>query len=259
MAVKIQDVSVIINNEIILDKISGSIPRGKVTSIIGPNGAGKSTLLRAVGGISNNYSGHIFIDGQDIKRVKRRDFARKLAILPQGMQVPADITVKRLVDYGRFPYRSWFTGNKGEDEAAVNWAMEETKVAHLAERQLVSLSGGERQRAWIAMALAQKPEILLLDEPTTYLDISHQLEVMEIVSRLNKTLGLTVAMVLHDLNQAVKYSDNLMVIKDKGIYASGNPADIMDEQLLREVFGVRVESYINNRGEKILSPVAVVK
>ena len=259
MAIEVKDLAVEINDKLILENVSVSVPEKKVTSVIGPNGAGKSTLLKVMGGINTSYSGKVFIDGVDIRTIRRKAFAQKLAILPQGMQTPADVTVRQLVDYGRFPYRSWFKSHKKEDEKIVDWAMEETQVSDLANRQVMSLSGGERQRAWIAMALAQKPEILLLDEPTTYLDIAHQLEVMEIVTRLNKDLGLTVLMVLHDLNQAVKYSDYLVVIKDKGVYTTGSPEQVMNAALLREVFSVKGETFTNSQGATILSPVEVVR
>ncbi len=259
MSIVVRNLAVEINNKLILDDVNISIPKNKITSIIGPNGAGKSTLLKAIGRINTSYTGQIVIDSCDIKSISRKTFARKLAILPQGMQAPADVTVRQLVDYGRFPYRSWFKSNKKEDEEIVDWAMKETKVTSLADRQVMSLSGGERQRAWIAMALAQKPEVLLLDEPTTYLDIAHQLEVMEIITRLNKDLGLTVMMVLHDLNQAVKYSDYLVVIKDKGVYSTGAPSQVMNETVLKDVFGVKGEVFSNSHGEKILAPVEVVR
>lgn len=259
MAIDVKNLTIQLNDKIILDGVTVTIPKGRVTSIIGPNGVGKSTLLKAMGKINSTYQGDILLDNVDIRSIKRKAFAQRLAILPQGMQAPADVTVRQLVDYGRFPYRSWFSSHKKEDEEIVDWAMEETQVIDLAHRQLVSLSGGERQRAWIAMALAQKPEILLLDEPTTYLDIAHQLEVMEIVTRLNMDLGLTVIMVLHDLNQAVKYSDYLVVVKDKGIYTAGAPDKVMNETFLKDVFGVRAEVFSNERGEQILTPVEVLR
>ena len=259
MAIDVKNLTIQLNDKIILDGVTVTIPKGRVTSIIGPNGVGKSTLLKAMGKINSTYQGDILLDNVDIRSIKRKAFAQRLAILPQGMQAPADVTVRQLVDYGRFPYRSWFSSHKKEDEEIVDWAMEETQVIDLAHRQLVSLSGGERQRAWIAMALAQKPEILLLDEPTTYLDIAHQLEVMEIVTRLNMDLGLTVIMVLHDLNQAVKYSDYLVVIKNKIVFIAGEPKQIMNETLLKEVFGVRGEVFTSRNGSSILAPVEVVK
>ena len=259
MAIDVKNLTVEINDKLILDGVNASIPEGKVTSVIGPNGAGKSTLLKVLGRINDKYKGEVIIDNVDIRSIKRKAFAQRLAILPQGMQAPADITVRQLVDYGRFPYRSWFAARKRTDDEIVDWAMAETQVSGLAERQLISLSGGERQRAWIAMALAQKPKILLLDEPTTYLDIAHQLEVMDIVTRLNHDLGLTVIMVLHDLNQAVKYSDYLVVVKDKQVFTAGKPGDVMNEVLLREVFGVKGEVYTSSNGSQILSPVEVVR
>lgn len=260
MALSVENLVIEAGDKLILDGVNVTFPEGRITSVIGPNGAGKSTLLKAAANINSNYKGRVLLDGEDIRSIKRSDLARKLAVLPQGMTTPSDITVEQLVDYGRFPYRSWFKrGNPQEDKEAVEWAMQVTNLGHLSKRQVASLSGGERQRAWIAMALAQKPRILLLDEPTTYLDIAHQLEVLEIVRKINMDWGMTIIMVLHDLNQSAKYSHNLVVIKDKGIRAEGSPQDVLTKEFLAEVFGVRAESYRNAMGEEILNPVAVIK
>jgi iron complex transport system ATP-binding protein len=164
-----------------------------------------------------------------------------------------------LVDYGRFPYRSWRGGSKsGADSEAVEWALEETGMQDLCDCQVMALSGGERQRAWIAMALAQQPDILLLDEPTTYLDIAHQLEVMQIIARLNSEEGMTIIMVLHDLNHALHYADELVVIKDHGIYAQGAPAEVLTVDMLAQVFGVKADVFRSQQGAMILSPVALL-
>ena len=181
-SLSVHNLSITVNKNEILKNISISFREGKRTAIIGPNGCGKSTLLRAVSGLSRDYTGEVLLDGAEMKKLPRRAIAEKLAILPQGVSAPADLTVKDLVAYGRFPYRSLFKSAAKEDAEIVAQAMEKMRVSHLQSRLVATLSGGERQRAWIAMALAQQPQILLLDEPTTYLDIAHQLEIMQIVN-----------------------------------------------------------------------------
>ncbi|MBQ3970981.1 MAG: ABC transporter ATP-binding protein, partial [Selenomonadaceae bacterium] len=176
MLLETRNLTVTIEGKTILKDLSIRFAEGKRTAIIGPNGAGKSTLLRALAALNPHYQGEILLDGEDIRKMGRKKLSQRLAILPQSVQAPPDTTVERLVDYGRFPYRSWFRGsNAREDREAVEWALSVTRLEDFRHRQVVSLSGGERQRAWIAMALAQRPEVLLLDEPTTYLDIAHQL------------------------------------------------------------------------------------
>ena len=218
-SLSVHNLSITVNKNEILKNISIRFREGKRTAIIGPNGCGKSTLLRAVSGLSRDYGGEVLLDGADMKKLPRRAIAEKLAILPQGVSAPADLTVKDLVTYGRFPYRSLFKSAAKEDAEIVAQAMEKMRVSHLQSRLVATLSGGERQRAWIAMALAQQPQILLLDEPTTYLDIAHQLEIMQIVAELNAREGMTVIMVLHDINHARLYADDVVVIKN---YCFGN-------------------------------------
>jgi iron complex transport system ATP-binding protein len=243
----------------ILTDITISFKAGLRTAIIGPNGCGKSTLLRAVSGLSHNYHGEVLLDDKKLRSFKQRELSKRIAILPQGTSAPMDLTVGELVEYGRFPYRSWFKGNTKEDKEAINWAIEQTKLQDLIERQVSSLSGGERQRAWIAMALAQKPEILLLDEPTTYLDIAHQLEVMQIVEDLNQKFKITVVMVLHDINHARQYADEIVVIKNHQIFSQGNPDEVLTEQMLRKVFGVVAEKFVNEAGKSIWMPLSLVE
>ena len=256
---EVRNLSIGIEGKQILRNICLSFPEGKRTAIIGPNGAGKSTLLKALAGLNSSYEGEILLDGQELRRIGRKKLSQQLAILPQGMTAPADITVERLVDYGRFPYRSWLRSSNGKDDrAAVEQALAETKLLHFRNRQVTELSGGERQRAWIAMALAQQPKLMLLDEPTTYLDIAHQLEVMQILTKLNYEHQMTIIMVLHDINHALQYADELVVIKDHGIFAQGSPKEILTVQLLAEVFGVRADIFTNSRGAAVLSPVAIV-
>ena len=192
--IKAQNISVSINEKEIVHGISLDIPEGKVTAIIGPNGCGKSTTLKALSRILP-YKGSVTFKGQEMSTLSQREFAKCLAILTQSPQAPSDLTVNDLVEMGRFPHRG-FLGRAGKDDKEhVEWALEQTGVKEMRYRLLNTLSGGERQRAWIAMALAQRPEVLLLDEPTTYLDICHQLEIMQLIGRLNQELGLTVVMV----------------------------------------------------------------
>lgn len=235
------DICVRIDKKIILDGVTMEIPTGKITAIIGPNGSGKSTLLKTLTRSLSAWRGEVQFAGRSITALSPRQLAQQLAVLPQSPQAPPDLTVKNLVEYGRFPHRHWWQSMSFGDEDVVEWAIVQTGLAALAERLLSTLSGGERQRAWIAMALAQKPQVLLLDEPTTYLDICHQTEVLELVKALNADKGLTVGMVLHDINQAARYADHVIVMQGGRVYQAGPPQDIIDRALLREVFQVEAE------------------
>ena len=259
MGLAVNDLSVTMAGHSILEHLSIAFPRGKRTAIIGPNGAGKSTLLRAMAGLGTDYGGSVTLDGKDIRAMGRKELARRLAILPQGAEAPPDTTVARLVDYGRFPYRAWFrAGDPKADREAVHWAMRLAHVEAFCDREVRTLSGGERQRAFLAMALAQKPEILLLDEPTTYLDIAHQLEVMQIVEEIHRVHGMTVIMVLHDIHHALQYADEVAVLAERHIYAQGDPRAVISARLLSRVFGVCADVFTNRNGKTILSPVSLV-
>ena len=254
-----EHVNIGINNKTIVKDLSLEIPEGKVTAIIGPNGCGKSTTLKAISRIMP-YSGKITFKGRDIKSFSHREFARCLAILTQSPQAPADLTVSDLVEMGRFPHRGFLgRGSSSEDSKHVEWALEQTNMSGMRHRLLSTLSGGERQRAWIAMALAQRPKVLLLDEPTTYLDICHQLEVMQLLEKLNRELQLTVVMVIHDINHAVQYSDHIAVIKEGYLVTEGKPQEIVTAQLLKDVFKVEADEFICSNGMPALLPVDLVK
>lgn len=249
-----------LGGKVILNDLSLTFAEGRRTAIIGPNGAGKSTLLRFLAGLARPSAGRILLDGRDIHAFGRRELAQKLAVLPQGVTAPPDTTVRRLVGYGRFPYHSYFSaGSPRLDREAVDWAMQVTKVTKLQDRQVASLSGGERQRAFLAMTLAQQPKILLLDEPTTYLDIAHQLEVMQIIETLNRAYGMTIIMVLHDLNHALQYADEAAVLADHHIVCQGSPAEIISPKLLAQVFGVRADRFTDEEGRTVILPVGLVK
>ncbi|AFZ69273.1 ABC transporter ATP-binding protein [Deinococcus peraridilitoris] len=221
----------------VIEDLDLTLPGG-VTTIIGANGCGKSTLLRSLSRLLNPERGSVLLDGHDLHRLPTKVVAQKLAILPQGPSAPEGLTVEELVWFGRHPHQGMFAQRSKEDRDIVAWALDHTGMRVFATRPLENLSGGQRQRAWIAMSLAQGTSTLLLDEPTTYLDLSHQLEVLHLVRRLNEEEGKTIIMVLHDLNQAVRYSDELVAVQGGKVYAQGHPASIMNKQLLRDVFGL---------------------
>ncbi|MFR9749401.1 ABC transporter ATP-binding protein [Nocardia sp. 004] len=220
----------------IVDGLSLDITPGVITTVIGPNGCGKSTLLRSLGRLLRPQTGRVLLDGKAISTMKTKDVARIIGMLPQSPVAPEGLTVTDLVARGRHPHQSWFRQWSATDEAEVTAALANTGIADLADRALDELSGGQRQRAWISMALAQGTDILLLDEPTTYLDLAHSIEVLDLVDRLHAELGRTVVMVLHDLNLAIRYSDNLVVMHAGRVVATGAPAEVVSVELLREVF-----------------------
>ncbi|WP_286400253.1 ABC transporter ATP-binding protein [Pseudarthrobacter defluvii] len=222
----------------VVDGLSVRIPEGKVTMIVGANACGKSTLLRGLTRLLKPAAGAVALDGRDIRTRPARELARSLGLLPQHPTAPDGITVRDLVGRGRYPHQGFFRSWTGKDDAAVQRALEATGTLELAGRDVDELSGGQRQRVWIAMALAQETEVLLLDEPTTFLDLAHQVEVLDLVTDLNRTRGTTVAIVLHDLNLAARYADNVIAMKDGAVAAMGAPEDVVTEELVREVFGL---------------------
>ena len=223
----------------VLRDLDLEIPTGKVTIIVGPNACGKSTFLRGLARLLPPLSGAVLLDGKSIHSTPSREVAVRLGILPQGPVAPDGITVTDLVSRGRHPHQGWFRRWSPQDEAAVGAALSATDTVDLAARSVDELSGGQRQRVWIAMALAQRTGILLLDEPTTYLDVSHQVEVLDLLTDLNEAEGATVVMVLHELNLACRYADHLIVMRDGAIVAAGVPGEILTEQVVEDVFGMR--------------------
>jgi iron complex transport system ATP-binding protein len=217
------------------------IPAGLITGLIGPNGSGKSTLLKAVAQINPLTAGDLQVLGQPLSAYSSKQLATKLAYLAQSPQVPGDLTVATLVKLDRYAYHSGMFGADPEEKVQVQAAMIQAKVADLADRPLNSLSGGQKQRAMIAMTLAQNAEILLLDEPTTYLDLTHQLSVLNLMQCLNHDMGKTVVVVLHDLNQAARYCDHLICVHDGELVATGTPKQVLTDELLASVFGVTAE------------------
>ncbi|MEA9984104.1 MULTISPECIES: ABC transporter ATP-binding protein [Subtercola] len=226
------------DGRLIVSELSVAIPAGAVTTIVGPNACGKSTLLRGLARLLVPSAGAVLLDGQSIQSLKTKDVATMVGLLPQTPTAPDGITVGDLVARGRYPHQGWFARWNAGDDVAVADALAATGTTDLAERTLDELSGGQRQRVWIAMALAQQTGILLLDEPTTFLDLSHQIEVLDVLLDLNRTCGTTVVMVLHDLNLACRYTDHLIAMSDGRIVAEGAPGDVVTEALVRDVFGV---------------------
>ncbi len=222
----------------VLDGVDVAIPDGRITALIGANGSGKSTLLRALGRIIAPLGGLVHLDGKAIATMPGREIARALALLPQSPISPEGLTVRQLCRFGRHPHKGIFSRATKHDEEVVEASLEATGLAELATHPLDRLSGGQRQRAWIAMALAQETPILLLDEPTTYLDIAHQLEVLELLKELNGKRGSTIVMVVHDLNHAAQYADHIIAIAGGGIHAAGRPADLLKPELIKTVFGI---------------------
>ncbi|MFE5708637.1 ABC transporter ATP-binding protein [Rhodococcus koreensis] len=225
-------------DRVIVDHLNLEVRTGVITTVIGPNGCGKSTLLRALGRLLKPRNGSVLLDGKAIGSMRTKDVARTLGMLPQAPVAPEGLTVADLVARGRHPHQSWLRQWSSDDEGEVAEALALTGVSDLADRPVDQLSGGQRQRAWISMALAQGTDILLLDEPTTYLDLAHSVEVLDLVDRMHEELGRTVVMVLHDLNLAIRYSDQLIVMRDGTIVASGAPKDVISAELLLEVFGL---------------------
>ena len=225
--------------KIIAESLNVTIPDGHFTAIIGPNGCGKSTLLRTLSRLMTPASGHVYLDGEQIQRYASKDVARRIGLLAQNATTPGDITVQELVARGRYPHQPMFTRWRKEDDEAVNQAMRATGITDLAQQSVDTLSGGQRQRAWIAMVLAQETAIMLLDEPTTWLDISHQIDLLELLSELNRTQGYTLAAVLHDLNQACRYATHLIALRDGEIVAQGAPKEIVTPDLIAQIYGMR--------------------
>nr|WP_202439300.1 ABC transporter ATP-binding protein [Streptomyces sp. SID8356] len=222
----------------VIDGLDVEIPPGVVTTIIGPNGCGKSTLLRTLTRLLKPADGTVVLDGEDIAKLRTRDVAKKLGLLPQAPVAPEGLTVGDLVARGRHPHQSWLRQWSSDDAGVVERALAMTGVADLADRPVDSLSGGQRQRVWISMTLAQGTDLLLLDEPTTYLDLAHAIDVLDLVDDLHES-GCTVVMVLHDLNLATRYSDNLIVMRSGRILAQGHPRDVITSGLLHEAFGLQ--------------------
>ncbi|GIO40032.1 putative siderophore transport system ATP-binding protein YusV [Paenibacillus antibioticophila] len=227
--------------EPVIEDLNLTIPQGQITVLIGSNGCGKSTLLRTMARLQAPRSGTVLLSGEEIAKLPTKEIAKRMSILPQGPSTPEGLTVNQLVRQGRYAHQSWIKQWSREDERMVRLALESTRLTELAERPVDALSGGQRQRAWIAMTLAQGADTLLLDEPTTYLDMSHQIEVLDLLFELNEKEQRTIVMVLHDLNLACRYAHHIVAVNEKSIYAQGQPEDIVTRELVWHVFGMECE------------------
>jgi iron complex transport system ATP-binding protein len=224
--------------KVIIENMNIDIPDQKISAVIGPNGCGKSTLLKAMCRLIPIQDGQILLDDEDIKSTSSKEIAKKIAILPQSPTVADGLTVGELVSYGRYPYQKGFGRLTKSDLDIIDWAMKVTHTSDFKYRSINDLSGGQRQRVWIAMAIAQRTDIIFLDEPTTFLDIAHQLEVLELITELNKTYGTTIVMVLHDINQAIRFSDYIIAMKAGDVITQGDINDILTDELLKDVFNI---------------------
>ncbi|AYY13211.1 ABC transporter ATP-binding protein [Actinobacteria bacterium YIM 96077] len=237
-ALRAENLSLAYDKAAVIEDLTVSLPEGKITALVGPNGCGKSTLLRGLARLLKPERGAIYLDGREISRLPSKKLAQRLGLLPQSPSAPDGLLVLDLVGRGRYPHQSWLDQWSREDELAVEKALELTGASELRHRVVDELSGGQRQRVWIAMALAQQTGTLLLDEPTTFLDIAYQVEVMELLHQLYEDEGRTIVVVLHDLNQACRYAHHLVALSEGRVVARGAPTEIVDETLVRDVFAL---------------------
>ncbi|WP_027086403.1 ABC transporter ATP-binding protein [Cohnella panacarvi] len=222
----------------IVKQLSVEVPDGKITALVGANGSGKSTILKSMARILNPVQGGVYLDGKLIHRQPTKEVAKQLAILPQNPTSPEGLTVRELVSFGRYPHQRGFGNMNAEDNRMIEWALHATGMTEFRDRSVDQLSGGQRQRAWIAMALAQGTDVLLLDEPTTFLDMAHQIEVMTLLEKLNREQQRTIIMVVHDLNHAARFAQHLIALKQGVVLYEGNPQEVMTSRMLRDVFGI---------------------
>ena len=237
------------NLDIVKD-LNLDIPKGKITTIIGSNGCGKSTILKTIARIIQPKSGDIFVNNINIKDQSPKELAKAVAVLPQSPQAPSGLTVEELIACGRFPHQKGFGKMRKEDNDIVTWALQSTGIEEFRDRPIEALSGGQRQRAWIAMALAQQTDILILDEPTTYLDLAHQLEILKLLEELNRKQGTTIVMVIHELNNAARFADHMIGVKKGKVICQGSAEEVMTKENLKELFNIDAEIVQDPRNNK---------
>ncbi|MBC1520487.1 ABC transporter ATP-binding protein [Listeria aquatica] len=242
-----ENLQIAYDKRIIVESLNIEIPKGQITALVGANGSGKSTILKTMARLIKPSKGAVFLDGKKIHQEPTKQIAKELAILPQNPSAPDGLTIEELILYGRSPHQTGFKSRSKVDNEMIHWALKMTNLLDLKERPLDQLSGGQRQRAWIAMALAQDTEIVFLDEPTTFLDMTHQLDVMNILKELNQVEQKTIVMVVHDLNHASRYATHMIAIKDGQVAASGAPVDVMTEETLEAVFNVKADIVLDPR------------
>ena len=252
-AMEVRDLSFSYGKNKILKNVSLKIEEGKITTILGANGCGKSTLFSLM--TKNLYSpkGRIFLRGKNLQNLNIKEFARQVAIVQQYNSAAGDMTVEELVSFGRTPYKKMLSGTSKEDESIIENAMEVTGISLYKDREISRLSGGQRQRVWIAMALAQDTKILFLDEPTTYLDVRYQIEILELIKKLNKEYGITIVMVLHDINQAIYFSDNIIGLKNGNLLFCGEPYNVIDKESIKELYDVDLDVVMVNGSKFVLT------
>ena len=248
-AIRIENLSVAYEERQIIENMNLVLPKGKMNIIIGGNGCGKSTLLKTIARINKPSQGEILINGKNIKKVKEKEIAKEVAFLPQGPVCPSGLNVRELVAYGRFPHQKMMGGLNRHDKEVIDWAIRETGLSDFADRPVECLSGGQRQRAWIAMTLAQETEIIMLDEPTTYLDLSYQLEILEILERLNKEKQITVVVVLHEINHAFRFADHIVGLKQGKVICEGKPINVINKETLQAIYGIDAELKKSQNGD----------
>ncbi|RRJ67203.1 ABC transporter ATP-binding protein [Paenibacillus oralis] len=254
-----EDLDVRYADAAIVRSLSLTIVSGKITALTGTNGSGKSTLLKAMARLLKPYQGTVYLDGVAISTLSTAAVARQLAVLPQSPEIPASLTVRELVEQGRYPHAGPLRMLKRQDHSAIDDALHLTGMTGFQHRMLDTLSGGERQRAWIALSLAQSTPVLMLDEPTTFLDVRHQLEILELIRRLNRERGMTIVVVLHDLNQSAKYADRMVVLQKGRIVADGEPDEVLTVQTLEQAFGIHANVIKDpDSGSPVFLPYAIV-
>lgn len=256
--IRTENLSIGYEEKVIVEALNIEIPDQQITALVGANGSGKSTILKAMARLLKPKRGAVYLDGKAIHEQKTKEVAKQLAILPQNPTAPEGLTVVELVAYGRFPHQNGFGSLTREDKDMVHWAIEVTNLLDFVHRPVDMLSGGQRQRAWIAMALAQQTPILFLDEPTTFLDMAHQLEVLQLLQKLNREQQRTIVMVVHDLNQASRFAHHMVAIKDGKIIAQGTPQAVMEPDVLQMVFGIKSDIIEDPRnGQPLCLPYAL--